>query len=309
MNRSNLELKVGIVSVLGIVILVAGSIWGRDVKLSSSYHQLSFIFSHSGGLRPGDPVTVNGIKKGRVEFVELHDLRVLVGITLSSKVKLYHDVSAQISMLDLMGGTNLEISPGSGGQPLKVADLKQPIPGAAVTNLGLLIGEFQTLKLKTDTLLSSMNQSVSNLNQLFDEQKVILPLQSSIARIANTTRLMNSVLVENESALDSLIKNSNKTVGEMRRLLENKRLSLEKSIDVFAKIAVKMDTVSSDLTMISQQIRNRKGSLARLIYDDQLYDNLQKSITGVDSLTMTLQKDLGRYLQNADVNLLNFLKF
>ena len=309
MNRGNLELKVGIIGVLGIVILVAGSIWGRDVKLSSSYNQLSFVFSNSGGLRPGDPVTVNGIKKGRVETVDLHGRDVLVGITLSSKVKLYPDVSARISMLDLMGGTNLEIDPGGRGKPLDKSDLQNPIPGSAVTNLGLLINEFQSIKLKTDTLLSAMNLSVANLNKLLDEQTVIRPLKSSMAQLDKSAKLMNKVLTENESALAGLIRNSNNASATLRQLLQNKRNTLEKSIDTFAKIAAKMDTVSGDLSAISRQIHNRKGSLAKLIYEDRIYDDLQKTITGVDSLTTTLQKDLGRYLQNADVNLLNLFKF
>ncbi len=309
MSRSNLELKVGIISVMGIVILVAGSIWGRDVKLSSSYNRVSFVFSHSGGLRPGDPVTVNGIKKGRVETVELNDREVVVGITLSSKVKLYHDVSAHISMLDLMGGTNLEISPGVGMQSLTTTELQQPIRGSGVTNLGLLIGEFQGLKLKTDTLLSAMNQSVNSLNHMLDENTLVRPLKESVAQLNSATRLMNKVLSENENALVGLIKNSSSASNELRQLLENKRKVLEKSIDTFARMTGKMDTVSTELSAISRQFHNRKGSLARLIYDDQIYDDLQKTITGVDSLTITLKKDLGRFLQNTDVNLLNLIKF
>ncbi|KAA3616415.1 MAG: MCE family protein [Calditrichaeota bacterium] len=309
MSRSNLELKVGIISVVAIVILVLGSIWGRDVKLSSSYRQLEFVFNHSGGLRPGDPVTVNGIKKGRVETVELTKRKVTVGITLDSDVNLYQDIEAHIVMLDLMGGTILEIKPGESAYSLSKTRMQSPIPGQSVSNLGLIIQDFQTLKIQADSLLSSMNSAVTNLNQILDQNTVINPLKESLANLNSSTRLMKKVLIANEGALDSLLKNSSESVSELKEILGNKRKTLEKSIDSFYRVAVKMDTVTTDLHEISQQLKNRKGSLAKLIYEDDIYENLQNSIAGVDSLTQSLKTNLGKYLQNTDINLLNLLKF
>lgn len=309
MNRSNLELKVGIITILGIIILVVGSIWGRDVKLSSNYRQLEIVFNHSGGIRPGDAVTVNGIKKGRVEAVQLLPHQVKVTLVLSTDVLLYEDMKAQIVMLDLMGGTVLEIIPGHSERQLELSVLNEPIQGKSVANLALLIADFQVLRIQADTLLSRMNDAVSSLNYMLDQGTVVEPLKKSITNLHASTIMMKKILSDNEKSINQLITNAGNASDKMQQLMDTKGDALGKSVDSFVRASEKIDTITTDLQEISQQLHQRKGSLAKLIYEEEMYNDLQKTIAGLDSLSHDLKSNLGKYMQGTDVNLLNLLKF
>ncbi|KAA3653855.1 MAG: MCE family protein [Calditrichaeota bacterium] len=309
MNRSNLELKVGIITICGIIVLVVGSIWGRDVKISSNYRQLDIVFDHSGGIRPGDAVNVNGIKKGRVETVELLPHAVKVSIVLSTDVILYKDMKAQIVMLDLMGGTVLEVTPGRSDQPMDFASLPGPIRGQSVASLALLVAEFQAMRMQADTLLSQMTMAVGNLNYMLDKRTFVEPLKASVANLQISTNMMKQILSKNEKSINELIANAGTASDKMQKLIDNKGDALGKSIDSFVRASGKIDTITTDLQEISRQLHQRKGSLAKLIYEDDVYNDLQKTIAGLDSLSRDLQSNMGKYLQGTDVNLLNLLKF
>ena len=91
MKRRN-EFLVGLVVLLGLAVIVGGALWlsESDVGRRESIHTARF--RTVGGLGPGAPVTLRGVRVGRVEAIRLADgdwveadLRIFQGVDLPPK--------------------------------------------------------------------------------------------------------------------------------------------------------------------------------------------------------------------------------
>ena len=69
-------------------------------------------FDDVGGLEAGDPVTIAGIKVGRVGSVALKDYVAVVVMSLDKDVGIQNDSVASIRTKGVMGGKYVQITPG-----------------------------------------------------------------------------------------------------------------------------------------------------------------------------------------------------
>ena len=309
MEKSKLELSVGITSIIGIVILVLGSLWGKDVGFASRQQQVVFSFANSGGLRPGDPVTVNGVKKGRVEEIVLRQNEVLVTARLEEDVQLFEDIDAKIAMLDLMGGNKLEISPGISNRPLQNGTPVRPVIGSEVVGIGEMFAEAYRLKPKVDTLLISMQMTMDELGLLLASDKLRTPLHNSLQDMASLSNELRSLLTETKPKLKNTLEQVQSASATMNALLSENQHAMQSSMTGLARVTAKMDTITTALQDIMAVMTAREGTVGKLIYEDEVYQRLQHTVNGVDSLTIELRKSLGKYLNGVDIKLLNLIDF
>ena len=309
MKKNNLELKVGAFSLLAIIILTLGSLWGRDVRIGGSFTRLDFLFPQSGGLIVGDPVTINGVKKGRVTRVQLEGRFVRISVQIDSDVELYSDLEARIEMLDLMGGNKLEIFPGRSGTPIDPERLRQPFAGKTVAGMGTMLADAVMLKDKVDSLLSGLQASVDKFALLLDADRVVKPLHSSIANLESLTGSLRVLIGENSGNIDQSLRDFAHVSGSLRRLVDSKKDTLDQAMMKLLQATARLDTFSLALQQIGQQLEKKEGTVARLIYSDDTYERLLMTIDTVDSLANDIRRNLGRYLQNNDISLFNFIRF
>lgn len=309
MEKSKLELSVGITTIIGITILILGSLWGKDVSFTSKPNELVFVFANSGGLRVGDPVTVNGVKKGRINEIVLRQHLVLVTALLDEDVALKSDADAKIAMVDLMGGHKLEIFPGTSDQPLVKGSHADPIPGSEVISIGEMFAEALSLKPKVDTLLISMQNTVDEMALLMDKDKLRLPLHRSLDNLSNISHELSQLFSDTKPQLISSLKHVQSASQNMDQLISENQESLQKSMASFSTITAKMDTITTALKNVMLVLDSREGTVAKLIYEDDVYNRLQHTVNGVDSLTIELRKSLGKYLNGVDIKLLNLIDF
>ena len=110
-DQRKTEIRVGITIVVGLLIFIWILGWAKNFSLNPSENYLNIKFNNASGLEIGDDVTVNGVRKGNVEDIKVEGQSVIVKISLDNDVNLKEDAKFGISMLDLMGGKKVEISP------------------------------------------------------------------------------------------------------------------------------------------------------------------------------------------------------
>ncbi len=308
-KKNNLELKVGAFSLVAIIILTLGSLWGRDVRIGGGSIRLEFLFPQSGGLIVGDPVTVNGVKKGRVTHVGLDGRFVKIAVQIDSDVELYADLKARIEMLDLMGGNKLEIFPGASEIPLSPERMRAPFFGDAVAGMGTLLAEAVQLKTEVDSVVMGLQSTLDQLVLLLDTEKVVRPLHGSIANLEALTGRLRVLMDENAGHLDQSMKDIAYLSGSMRNFLESRKDTLDQAVKTLLQTTARLDTFSLALRTIGEQFDKKEGTVARLIYSDETYDRLLRTIDSVDSLAVDIRRNLARYLQNTDISLFNLIHF
>jgi phospholipid/cholesterol/gamma-HCH transport system substrate-binding protein len=113
MDRSRVNIAVGIFVILGIVALAYLSIQlGQISFLGGRGYAVTVDFPSVGGLKAGSAVEIAGVEVGRVESIGLADYQARVTLRVHSGVKLQEDVIASIKTKGLIGEKYIRISPG-----------------------------------------------------------------------------------------------------------------------------------------------------------------------------------------------------
>src|SRR2546426_7162299 len=98
----------------GTVVFTIGMFWPTGRSLTSSGVTVRAEFANVKGLKEGDPVRVSGVKKGRVQQVQLQRVgRVTVTLQLSPDVRPHRDATATVAAADFLGAMYVAYDPGS----------------------------------------------------------------------------------------------------------------------------------------------------------------------------------------------------
>ena len=304
-----MEIKVGATIIVGLAILILGVIWGKNFRLTTGQRTVRFVFENSGGLKPGDPVTVSGVRKGQVAEIGLEHGRALVIIKLDRDVELYSDVRAYITAIELMGGKKVEILPGVSGTRLEVGALAEPIAGAQTAGFAELLLVAGDLAQRTGLVMARLDSTVLLVNALLDRNRLQDPLHQSVDDLRMTTHRFRRFLEDNETLLRRVALNVDYTTQELRDVVERRQQGVDSTLIALTEAAGRLNEFSKTLEDISNRLKRREGVIGKLIYDDRLVESLERAILRVDSTAIDLRQHLGRYLSGANVNLLNLLKF
>jgi phospholipid/cholesterol/gamma-HCH transport system substrate-binding protein len=133
-NKSKTEIRVGIITIASIIVVLWILGWAKNIDPLDEKLLLNIKFDSVAGLNVGDPVAINGVKKGYVNNISSIDNGVLVNVTLEKDVIINEDAKISVMMLDLMGGKIIEINP---GQSKKTIDF-------SITQAGSFSGDIST---------------------------------------------------------------------------------------------------------------------------------------------------------------------
>src|SRR3989442_1360632 len=121
------EVSVGVMVIAGLVVFTIGMFWLTGRSFTSTGVTVRAEFANVKGLKEGDPVRVSGVKKGRVQQVQLQRVgRVAVTLQLSPDVRPHRDATATVAAADFLGAMYVAYDPGAA--PELLAEGK-PIPG------------------------------------------------------------------------------------------------------------------------------------------------------------------------------------
>jgi len=115
MNRSSIELSVGVFVVLGIAAIVWLAVQASTgAGIGGSTYEVNARFTNIGGLKPGSPVLIAGVTVGRVEKINLDSqYAAIVRLNVKKDVHLPADTIASIKTSGLIGDKYIALSPGA----------------------------------------------------------------------------------------------------------------------------------------------------------------------------------------------------
>ncbi|NOX87397.1 MAG: MCE family protein [Calditrichaeota bacterium] len=278
------ELKVGITVIFAIFILIFGIIWGKGFQLQTNKYQIQIIFDNVGGMVPGDPVTVNGVKEGKVLRINWQGRKVLCTIELNDRVQLYEDATFTIISAELLAGMKVEIYPGKSNQKLNLAH--QPFYGkygGRIVDVGLTIDK---LAKDLSSLTFRLDTTTSTLNRLLRKGDLQRDLTSVMSNLNQITEKFKTV----PDSLSYTLSQLNHSVKKVNRLIEDNRQPIETSLKDIQKVTKQVDSLSISLKGVLRTIETQQGTLGKMIYDSTLYININKALLSVDSLANRLRK-------------------
>lgn len=275
----------------GFHILKGSDVFSRTYK----YHVL---YDNIDGLTASNPVLLNGLNVGRVQEIKLLQNRqnmLLVTIDVQKGIAIPQGTAAVLADGGLLGGKVIHLAMGT-GSPMKDGDTlvskkesgisavlqEKALPlvshaDSLIKNLDLVVGGFQETGLILNQVLRNYNQTGSNLQGLLNENRTNL-----LALTGNLNKLSAS-LVETEKELKPLLAKTGTLADSLNAL------RLGETVQA-ARGAI------NELHTLLAGVESGKGTAGKLVKDEALYNNLNRTMISMNKLLTNFREHPRRYI-------------
>ena len=299
------EIKVGILTIVSLVMLVVGFNFLKGKDLFNNEPKLYAVFSKLGSLTKSNEVKINGLTVGTVYSMEEVDKNVSgikVTIRLTRDVNIPSNSVAFITApLGGLGAATIIIEKGDATTFLKDGD---------ILSTRIDEGLFGGLTSEVAPTLSKLRNSLDSLNRVFGNFNLLLDagsknnLQHTIANLTLASNSLNKLLDPKTSALSATLNNVSDITANLKKNNENITAIVSNTkqfTDKLSKINLQqtMDELQSAITTLKtsiNKIASKEGSLGALINDRQLYNKLNDAVLSAEILMDDLRKNPKRYV-------------
>jgi phospholipid/cholesterol/gamma-HCH transport system substrate-binding protein len=293
MAATNIEFRVGVIILIGLVILGGSLYWLQGYKLERNAQAIRVRFDDVGTLAVGDKVTVSGVHKGKVNGLTLTEDGVEVKLLIYRDVVLKRDATFVIKNLGLMGERFIAVWP---GRDSILFDPEQVAVGQYDTGLPEVMG--------------LMGEMITELRNLVVSFKRTVGSDSSLAKFDNTVKNLEQVsasladyLSRNEDKLDQTADNFLRASKELKRLMSENSQAVDSSAQRFDRVTRKLerfadqlDTLSTSAREFADAINNPDGTVQLLLEDRRLYDDLRRTADNIDDLINDIRTNPRKYI-------------
>ncbi|MFP4542946.1 MAG: MlaD family protein [Candidatus Kapaibacterium sp.] len=283
------EIKVGIVTLLAIILLVGGISVGKNLSVSVSDNMLIMKFPNSGGIQPSAPVVVNGVKLGTVSSVETLKDSVLIKAEMKTLNELRKDASARITILEITGGKKIEIHPGYSDDQLSKNDTIRGSTPPDIAELVALVGEVSGDAIK---LLRRIDTVAASATDLFADGTVVDGIRASVDNSRELTGNINLLLKNNYTKLNATVDDLRFITSELKDAITDNRPALESIITKLdttlsetrvlvnsaGRAVSSADSLIYDVRAVTNDVRSNEGLVNRLIYDKEFAQRLDSTL-------------------------------
>lgn len=289
MKTRSMEVSIGIALFIASIILVVGLVWLSEQTVGWNNYELRIALDRAEGLKRGDPITVVGIKIGKVEKILFRGGRAEVMVYLQSDKKLPRDSQFILDSGGLLGGKLINIKPGASTDYLVDGEVVEGEVAPGLLDLGPAVAKLEDrLTAGVDALLST-----ENLNRML---LIVRDMQS-------TTANLEEIITKNKSNIEATLTNLKGSTEGMNTLVQNHKGSidttvtnLEQASKRFEAISKELATTSTTLRDISEAIQDRRGTFGAMIYERDLYDNLTLATRNLNELLDDIKKQPQKYV-------------
>ena len=306
------EFLIGIVTLVGISVLIVGSFFLKGQEIWKSRFVYYSVFSNSQGLSTGRPVNLNGLQVGIITNINfqknnLNNIVVEFELTDPNVFKLKKG-SLVLLNSDLLSGSYLDISY---GDSLDYYNSRDTIPSSVSLALEDQINErLIPLEKKTNELISTADSAIKTIEAIFSRNTD--NLDESFDGIKNSIKNLEKVSLQIRSLIRSEKDNITQIVTNIETVTSNLKESNEAINKILSNTAKLSDSlVASDIkgtinnakqsleevNMILYDIKNGDGTLTRLINDSTVYLSVTQMIDEATRLVENIKTEPKRYVQ------------
>lgn len=297
MVKFSRELKTGLVALMTIILFIWGFSFIKNNSLFKKERVFYAIYESVGGLESSSLVTINGYKVGKVDQITFHPQKkgyLIVRFSLNTDFEFSNKSKAKIYSSDLIGSKSLSILPDYEGQLAVDGDtLTSAIePGV----FELLNEKVAPLQAKFESLLANSDSLMQNLNNILDVKtqdnlKVgIKSLKNSLLIFEKTAKSMDSLVRDNKKNINTILNNSKDITQNLKQFTDTLT-----QLNLGATISKLQNTVNSIDVMLAD-VKSGKGSIGKLLNDEELYNNLTRVSKEVEVLLRDMRLHPKRYV-------------
>ncbi len=307
------EAKIGLIAVIVSVAFFWLFNFLNGKNLFTSGRVFYVKYSNVDGLLPTKPINVNGLRVGRVDQIEIKELPdsiyFVVTLVLERNLDFSKNTTAEIYEPGFLEGKMVKLNLDFNGPKAESGDTLRGVTGRGIINE--VTEKLTPTKNRIDTVLTTFNRTLSNVNRLTDEdtnvvfKKTLNELQATISTLRLTAQSLNS-LAKNAN---QLVSNSGGSINTLTSETQKTMSTATATLDKFGGVADKINAMNLEETLQNLEkatasleatlsnVENGKGTLNKLVNDSQLYDNLNEASANLSALMQDFKENPDRYVQ------------
>ncbi len=302
---------IGLIVFITIGIFIFGLNYLKGKNYFIEEDSFYVVYNTIEGLTVSSPVLLNGYTVGQVREIRFFDLdkgNLVVKFVVKKDISIPKKSIARIYSQDLMGTKAIELEFSDKKEMLKSGDTLVAQTEESLKEQVSI--EMLPLKNKAEDLLQEMEQAIKIIRLMFNErtrsniQQIIEELNHTSSHLRSGAGSLDSLLIEEKQRIHRLLVNMesiSRNFSDNNDNITAMLFNMKKLTDSLSKVNFKgtMDGVDSTLIAFNEilgQIEKEQGTLGQLIYDDSLYNTLNRSTDYIGDLAEDLRVNPKRYL-------------
>jgi len=304
---------IGFTFILAIFVFVWGFnfLKGRDLFKNQEF--LYARYKSVNGLVAAKPVYINGVQVGqvsRLSFTPDHSGDVIVEMIIQSKFPIPKNSIARIFSADLMGSKSIALILGDSKEIIKSGDTltSTSVEGSIMESVNKQVAP---LKAKAELLMGSVDTLLAAFNTVMNDNTVknlansFQDIQTTFNNLSSTTSKIDTLVGSESNRLSLFIGNIDSltiSLKENREGFSNIITNFESISDSLSKanllaVVQKADSSINSLNHILMKINEGQGTAGKLMNNDSLYIELNKSAEELNRLLKDIRENPKRYLK------------
>ncbi|WP_166254995.1 MlaD family protein [Marinobacter salicampi] len=298
--RAN-HILIGLFTVLTLAGGLLFALWLSKSSTDRDYAYYEIAFDRSvSGLAEGNAVEYSGIRVGEVLSLRLgsddpREVRALIRVF--SDVPIKKDTRASLSLANITGSMNIQLSGGTPGGPDLEGDRKNPpLIKAEPSPISSLLSS-------SEVLFSKVDQLLTNANRLFSEEN-----GDRLARILGNVEKVSLMLAEQDEQFAGAItdfsrsaEQAEEAMAEFSRLGKQANAMLDKNgNDILTSAESAMNSLESATAQLERMLSAHEGSLDRGMQGlgeiAPVMRELRGTLNNLKRITQRLEANPGEFL-------------
>jgi phospholipid/cholesterol/gamma-HCH transport system substrate-binding protein len=283
MEKSRLELKVGLFVLIGLVLLAVLIIqFSKGTSVFRGTYDLNLHAVNVGGLKPRASVLLAGVQVGNVSDIKLADdgKSVTIFLKIYKEFKIYHDARFVIEQAGFLGDQYVSVIPTANNDRLlvngDVVDCQEPfnLQEVARSASGFIRRIDDTAK-KLDASVSDLQRVVLNGQTLTNFSVAVVNLRAFSEQASGAVSNINGLIATNGSQINLAVSNV-LVFSQQLNQLANSADGILTTNGVEISNAVKnVESSTETLKKVMDDLQSGKGLAGTLLQNEQLATNVQ----------------------------------
>jgi phospholipid/cholesterol/gamma-HCH transport system substrate-binding protein len=290
------EIKTSILVIASILLFIWGYSFLKGRDLFTNYKNLYVEYENVEGLTLSSPITINGLIVGKVNKIDINNQtsKIKVELQINSDFPIKKNSVAEIYAPSPIGGKQIAILPALIGADAVDGDYL-----ISSSKLGLtdeLAKQIEPLKDKITKLLDNANVMLENVNQVLDPKskenlrQSLANLNEILVQFKVTSNQVNSMLAENKTKISGTLSNVEKASANFSKVSDSlAKANIGQTVNNLEKTLANVDKMMGDL-------QSGKGTMGKLLKDETLYNNFNKTSKELELLLQDLRLYPTRYV-------------
>lgn len=291
------EIKTAVLVIASILLFIWGYSFLKGRDLFTSYVTLYVEYETVEGLTMSAPVTLNGLVIGKVNSITIEENtgKLLVELQIKTDFPISKSSVAIIYEPGFIAGKQIAIEPNFKDKSVSVdgqrirGEIKLGLTETVADKLGPIQEKLEKIMTNADVLITGVNNVLDKKAQE-DLRKSLSDLSSTMEQFHKASVRMNTILDENKSQIKGVVTNFSKISSDFSKISDSlNKADLGKTVRNLNETLAKVDEIMNGL-------KSGNGTMGKLLNDDALYNNLDKTSKELELLLQDVRLHPTRYV-------------